>query len=1072
MKSESSPNDLFRFVQFRPPVSIASNNLIPLIPSTELFQELQAATTITARQSIADIYISEAVFIRLPDQLQYGASFQSALNTTSEANEPSIELFLTTLLELLEVSDVSELVNNSAFQTDIAHLSDALLARLYTTKLLSNLSILQHIYRLYHLVIRIASDEEIALSWDQLLRISIVIPDETMDSIITIRRAQGSISTSTDFNAQQDKSAVDLVDRRSELYDAYKELLKYDYNQYLIQPESDEANEEASIIFGFKPKTIEMLSTETKNVLEDLLIDVENTPIHTMIITVYASFQQEDIVVGSAMVNAGLTGFVAQGVQIDDLALTRRDIRPSGVGNLQVVKQQIKRYEPTEIAHIENILSGETKSREHRQLQQIEETFTSVFETTREEQNELQTTQRFELKQETSRTLEQDQNVKFGVKLSGKYGPVVDFTSNFELETSESVKETNNNASNYAQDIVERSLEKIVENVREERVRRILREVEEKNLHELKNDNPDHIRGVYQFVDKIYQAQVFDYGIRMMYDFIIPEPASYLHYLRDQPDQEFELPDPPIEFALTSHKSVNESNYGIYVSRYGATDIEPPPAPYVLASAIFNNEGDGEGGVPKLAKTEKLTIPDGYGPERVEYAAQATTDDDMNISVLIGSRFSQISRSSNTNFPPFPIRLSLGSGSYSYPQSTQLSIGVFSFESRNFIVDITVICKRRPEHYEQWQLKTFQKIQQAYEKRLLEYEDEVARIKAEEALAQAEDNEETSFDSPPSLNRVIERNELKKHTISIVTGSRYEYINATIDGSPPYFNFDEAREEGSLIRFFEQVFEWEQMQYIFYPYFWGRTSTWDHRFLVDNADPQFREFLKSGAARVVVPVRPGFETALQHYLDTGKVWDGQGDPPEITNPLYVSIIDEIKERTGASQGEISVGEPWEIRVPTNLLYVRENDDLPEWVENPPGSWQWTPSTSSDNENGMSVARLTLVNAQTDEEVFELLDGVELDLAKLPPINIRAYTNPPIVGSVTFQLDGAHSSRDDFPPYKLVQGEREGEFIPRWVPRAGITHTIEAIPRSEIDDDGFSQTGKSLAVTVKIVDSQP
>ena len=52
------------------------------------------------------------------------------------------------------------------------------------------------------------------------------------------------------------------------------------------------------------------------------------------------------------------------------------------------------------------------------------------------------------MNQETSRTIQEDQKVNFGVNLSGKYGPYVEFSSNFALETSQSVEETNSNSSN------------------------------------------------------------------------------------------------------------------------------------------------------------------------------------------------------------------------------------------------------------------------------------------------------------------------------------------------------------------------------------------------------------------------------------------------------------------------------------------------------------------------------------------------------------------------------------------------------------------------------------------------
>jgi hypothetical protein len=92
-------------------------------------------------------------------------------------------------------------------------------------------------------------------------------------------------------------------------------------------------------------------------------------------------------------------------------------------------------------------------------------------------------------------------------------------------------------------------------------------------------------------------------------------------------------------------------------------------------------------------------------------------------------------------------------------------------------------------------------------------------------------------------------------------------------------------------------------------------------------------------------VRPGFEVAVTHFLETGKIWGGEGDPPEIHSPLYVSIIDEIKERTGAPKGEVPVGEPWEARVPTELIIVKATADLPKWKRTAPDEWQWVPDTT-------------------------------------------------------------------------------------------------------------------------------
>jgi hypothetical protein len=152
-----------------------------------------------------------------------------------------------------------------------------------------------------------------------------------------------------------------------------------------------------------------------------------------------------------------------------------------------------------------------------------------------------------------------------------------------------------------------------------------------------------------------------------------------------------------------------------------------------------------------------------------------------------------------------------------------------------------------------------------------------------------------------------------------------------------------VRKEGSFVRFFEQAFEWDQMQFVFYPYFWARKAMWADRFSSDEHDWEFREFVRAGYARVVVPVRPGFEHAVSYYLATCRLWGGDGAPPDIHSPMYVSIVDEIRERAGASKGEVPVGDPWEVRVPTSLVFVRSDSSLPTWENTDPNGWSWRPA---------------------------------------------------------------------------------------------------------------------------------
>ena len=636
----------------------------------------------------------------------------------------------------------------------------------------------------------------------------------------------------------------------------------------------------------------------------------------------------------------------------DDPPETRPYIKHVGLADLLVVKQHLRAYERVDIAHVENVMIGEKKSRNHRALGRTEDTITVENETITEKQTELETAERFELNRETNLTVKRDQQFGFGLTVSGKYGPTVDFSSNLTGSASSSSEGSTKSATRYAKDVVERSLERVVERVREEQVRKVIRETEETNLHELQNGTGKHVSGVYQFLEKVYESQIFNYGIRQMFDFMVPEPSSYLWHV-ESTRSELNLPTPPpkLETLVPTADSVSSVNYLALAGRYGVEGIEPPPPSFITVSGAVAHGQDasdsGEDGQPRTVLDKEVAVPVGYKPLRAMLRPLAITDNKLTLAVALGH--------SRVVWQPLAAELTnVGSGhamasstelhlwllTDSYPQdaSSKLPLHVMAFETNTFSVAVEVIFVSTQEAYRTWQIKTYDKLLNAYRETLQKYETKVADLKAR---ADVEASRTTiRFGAPPSENLKTLKAELKKHCLAIVTRQRFEGFNSVHDGDPPFFGFPDAAEQGSYIRFFEQAFEWDQMQYVFYPYFWSRQEKWAERFLRADVDETFLDFLKAGAARVVVPARPGFEEALTYFLETGEIWNGAGEPPPIYSPLYVSIITEIRERTGAPQGEFPLGEPWETRIPTPLVILRSEKHLPRWERMSADDWKW------------------------------------------------------------------------------------------------------------------------------------
>lgn len=116
-----------------------------------------------------------------------------------------------------------------------------------------------------------------------------------------------------------------------------------------------------------------------------------------------------------------------------------------------------------------------------------------------------------------------------------------------------------------------------------------------------------------------------------------------------------------------------------------------------------------------------------------------------------------------------------------------------------------------------------------------------------------------------------------------------------------------------------------------------------------------------------------------------------------------------------------------------------------------------------------VTSLTLIDADSDSAVpgFDpLLDGAVIDTAVIGTarLNLRANTDPEIVGSVRFSLDDkpSYQLENDF-PYALADDEK-GDYEP-WSVGAG-THEVTATPFSE--PEALGEAGKPLSVTFTLI----
>lgn len=604
-----------------------------------------------------------------------------------------------------------------------------------------------------------------------------------------------------------------------------------------------------------------------------------------------------------------------------------------GMGDLKVVREEPRNYELGEIAHIENIMAGEFKDRSHRRLQKTEETFSTITERESEEERDLQSTERFQLSQEASEVIQFESKLEAGFNLSASYGPAVSVGANTSASLALSSESSKKSASDFSREVTERAKNRIVERVREERARKTIQEIEEINKHGFDNrENDAHVVGVYRWVDKVMRVRLLNYGIRMLLEFVIPEPAAFFtQALISAPPKGIAMEKPSeLIVSLTPAEitdvASSENDYRRLAQLYQVSDIEPPPSQYTTLADNITYAETGEDKTQTSSK--KITIIDGYKANKVVFTrSRAREGDNYMVHVAAAGGAGDISGHKRV------FELSNFRG--------ELPISV-SFRGKHALsVHVTVYCERTREAFTKWQTKMYKALLEGYQKMKSEFDEQLAVAGIREA--------NRTQNLAPERNRAIERNEIKRGVISMLTGQyfdlfgaitelRFDYHERVGDAlvpatqSFPEIDFDQAIPEGKYLQFFENAFEWSNLSYIFYPYFWGRKQTWVEKVGLDNPDPTHLAFLQAGAARVVAPVRPGYERVVVHYLDKGEIWGGD-DVPDLrgVSAPYVDITEEIREQQGNPIAEPVVEDEWDVKLPTSLVMLQEDASLPVFI---------------------------------------------------------------------------------------------------------------------------------------------
>ena len=321
-------------------------------------------------------------------------------------------------------------------------------------------------------------------------------------------------------------------------------------------------------------------------------------------------------------------------------------IEPYAIGNLQLVKQRLLKYEPGELAEVISVLPGEKKEIVKRKLNRTSE------ENQSENSQSLETLQQTDettndLSSEVKNTLAQRTDNYTYTDLKTTYGPPTNITMGGSWKVDKNYLDSKNKEvaqpdvkieASFARNILNTTQKRMSEVVSRKRFHALLNETEETTTSVFDNTNKElAINGKYFWLNKIYEAQVINYGNRLMISFMVSRPADTLikkewYYDNQKLDEPI---SPEQKFNIVDFNDIHKSNY-LKVCAYYGIDQPPTPPKYAIIQS-----GSLEGN-----ESKSIVVPEGYEAHTAYISfVESGTSEDFKVSGLVGRHAFEFTKS-------------------------------------------------------------------------------------------------------------------------------------------------------------------------------------------------------------------------------------------------------------------------------------------------------------------------------------------------------------------------------------------------------------------------------------------
>jgi hypothetical protein len=685
-------------------------------------------------------------------------------------------------------------------------------------------------------------------------------------------------------------------------------------------------------------------------------------------------------------------------------------IEPVGYLHLEKLAFTPFSTEQGELVHSVPLAPKEVSSFTHREWSNVSEEFERLETDLLEEFSEQGVVEKNELQDSTENQYQHSTELSAGVNISGQYG-TVKFAANAAGSVSDSTSRSDQFSRNTSNTVTRKASRRSVkEHTMSFRTVRASG-TEDSSLKRIENPNPYPIRVDYYRMMRKWSVDLLRYGIRLTYDIVVPEPgADLLAQIKEMQEIQrlltigFGDPGGPdwAKFPLKP-SDLTAANFATEAATYGAVVEAPPEDTKSISVTNTHAFGSFEESQHGLSASVVLDVDPAYDVQAAKGTSpgfewpgwQTQFDRDRWVVNDTHASLYTVGRS----------------GKVAVPYSVRYAA--------SYSVTVTLDLKLTASAFVAWQGKAWAAIHDAAERRYFQQ-----RASLQQRLA---DLVKLLGQNDTLTLRRMEREEVMKAALRWLIGPTFapvspitKYYKEDTGGIVDDLTWTQGTARGNLIRFLQQAIEWENVLYLMYPYFWSGAAGIEVRKYLDHPDPTHRAFLRSGAARVVLTIRPGFEKDFVDFI--------AGDNPGVSSK-YLTIAEEMQAFASTNYSGIRPANAVEDPRPLLTYGQRKTWEKIQAIQHLLALYRTAKGGYPTTQEGLKSLRQTAVD---NGLVFDMTDFWNVDLR---------YASPGLYDDYDL-----HSLGDD----KHTGGEGEGADITSWAEASLVAQWFEYTPTGALD----------------------